>query len=246
MATNVQIPGLNSSLTDADMERSRQLYNSLPSDKVQPEVEHLLEQLAEIFVRNNAHKVFGVHLIHGHLQIPEKKVLFGEKRDPCCRWTKPTNVDSLNLASLRGHIFLLTDKGFHPYEYDSGQHPDLVDVEDNFVAELADFLRTKRLSRVIALEVLENPLPETMMELVLGDYGTMMMTPEHLRGCTPFRQTGWAFVAEDGGPRVCKDGKQHHVTGPNGHIIIVEPPKNTKIDTCSDALHIMKEYGLLN
>ncbi|KAM4063477.1 hypothetical protein HRG_011404 [Hirsutella rhossiliensis] len=220
MAAKVQIPGLNSGLTDADMEWSRQLYNGLPSDEAQPEVEHLLQQLAEIFVRNNAHKVFGVHL--------------------------PTKVDSLNLDSLRGHTFILTDKGFHPYEYHSGKHPELAQIEDNFVSELADFLRTNQLSRIIALEVLDSPLPETMMELVLGDHGTMMMEPERLRGCRPFRQTGWAFVEENGEPRVCKDGKQHHVTGPNGHIIIVEPPKNNEIETCSDALHFLREHGLLN
>ncbi|KAM4067492.1 hypothetical protein HRG_001410 [Hirsutella rhossiliensis] len=246
MAAKVQIPGLNSGLTDADMEWSRQLYNGLPSDEAQPEVEHLLQQLAEIFVRNNAHKVFGVHLVHGHLQIPEKKVLFGDRTGPRCRWTKPTKMDTLNLDTLRGHTFILTDKGFHPYEYHSGKHPELAQIEDNFVSELADFLRTNQLSRIIALEVLDSPLPDTMMELVLGGCGTMMMEPERLRGCRPFRQTGWAFVEENGEPRVCKDGKQHHVTGPNGHIIIVEPPKNNEIETCSDALHFLREHGLLN
>ncbi|KID83302.1 hypothetical protein MGU_09393 [Metarhizium guizhouense ARSEF 977] len=67
MAAKVQIPGLNRGLKEADMEQSRQLYNSLPSDEAQPDVEDLLQQLAEIFVRNNAHKIFGVHLVHGHL-----------------------------------------------------------------------------------------------------------------------------------------------------------------------------------
>ncbi|PHH64720.1 hypothetical protein CDD81_3982 [Ophiocordyceps australis] len=245
MAAQPQIPGLNSILTDADMEWSRQLYNSLPSDEAQPEVEHLLQQLAELFIRNNAHKVFGVHLIHGHLEIPEKKVLFGDRTDPRCCWTKPTKVDSLNLDSLHGHTFILTDKGFRPYEYHSGQHPELAQVENNFVPELADFLRTNQLSRIIALEVLDTPLPETMMELVLRDHGTIMMEPKHLRSCKPFRQTGWAFVEENGEPRVCKDGKQHHVTGPKGHVIIVEPPRNNKIETCADALHILREQGLL-
>ncbi|KAK4071575.1 hypothetical protein Purlil1_13364 [Purpureocillium lilacinum] len=246
MATKVQIPGLNRVLTNADMERSRQLYNNLPSDEVQPNVEPILEQLAEIFVRNNAETFFGVHLIHGHLQIPEKSVLFGDNTVPRCRWTKPTRMDSLKLDSLHGHNFVLTDEGFHPYEYHSGQLPGLSQVEDGFITELASFLHANQLGGIIALEVLDMPLPETMMELVLGEYGTVMMEPERLRGCKPFRQTGWAFVREDGKPRVGKDGKQHHVTGPNGHIIIVEPPKNSEIETCSDALHILREHGLLN
>ncbi|KND86171.1 hypothetical protein TOPH_09206 [Tolypocladium ophioglossoides CBS 100239] len=166
MATKVQILGLNRGLTEADMEQSRQLYNSLPSDESQPDVVHLLQQLAEIFVRNNAYKVFGVYLLHGHFQIPEKNVL------------------------LYGHTFVLTDNGFHPYEYHSGKHPDIGQVGDNFIPELADSLSTNGLSRIIALEVLDSPLPEAMIELVLGDHGTMVMEPERLRGCRPFQQTG--------------------------------------------------------
>lgn len=173
-------------------------------------------------------------------------MLFGDKTVPGYRWTRPTEVDSLNPDNLQGHIFILTDTGFHPYEYHSGQHPDLGQVDDKFLPELIYFLNTNGLSRIIALEVLDRPLPKAMMELVLGDFGTMMTQPERLKGCKPFRQTGWAFVDEDGEPMVSNDGKQEHVTGPKGHITIVEPPKNTSIETCSDLLHMLRQYGLLN
>ncbi|KAK4064920.1 hypothetical protein Purlil1_14086 [Purpureocillium lilacinum] len=221
MATKVQIPGLNRDLTKADMEQSRQLYNSLPSDDVQPAVDQILQQLADIFVKNRAHKLFGVHLIHGHLHIPEKTVLFGCESVPRCRWTKPTKTDSLDLSKLRGHNFILTDKGFHPYEYRSGRQPNMAQVGDNFLPELANFLRTNGLGRVLALEVLDNPLPAATMELVLGDHGTVMMDSASLTGCKPFRQTGWAFADQDGKPRLCQDGKQYHGTAPNVRMLYV-------------------------
>ncbi|KID81136.1 hypothetical protein MGU_11477 [Metarhizium guizhouense ARSEF 977] len=244
MAAKVQIPGLNRGLKEADMEQSRQLYNSLPSDEAQPDVEDLLQQLAEIFVRNNAHKVFGVHLVHGHLQLPENNILFGEETTPRCRWTKPTATNSLQLDRLQGHTFILTDNGFHPYQYQSGQYPDMGQVGDTFLSELADFLNANALSRVIALELLDSPLPEAMMELVLGDHGTMMIEPSRLLGCTPFRRTGWAFSEQDGKPRVCQDGKQFHGTTPKGHVIATTP--RDIIETSSHALHLLKAIGLLS
>jgi hypothetical protein len=171
--------------------------------------------------------------------------LFGDDTVPRCRWTKPTKTDSLRLDRLHGHTFILTDNGFHPYEYHSGKHLDIAQVGGNFLLELADFLNANGLRRVMALEVLDNPLTEAMMELVIGDYGTMMIEASRLTGCKPFRRTGWAFAIVDGKPRVCQDGKQYHGTAPNGAHVVATTPRDT-IETSSHALRLLKDIGILS
>lgn len=171
--------------------------------------------------------------------------MFGCKTVPRVRWTGRTKMESLKLDRLHGQRFALTDNGFQPYEYHSGGHPDMAEVDDNFLHELADFISTNGLSRILALEVLDHPLPEVMTEIVLGDYGTIMIEPERLGGSNSYRQTGWAFADQNGEPRVCKEGKQVHVTGPKGHIIIVTPQDSTRIETCSEALETLRKHGYL-
>jgi hypothetical protein len=245
MATQVQVPGLDGDLTEMDLEHSRQLYNSLPSDEARPDIEHVLHHFAEIFVRNNAHKVFGVHLIHGHFQIPPKNVMFGCQTIPRVRWMGCTKMETLSLDKLHGHRFALTDNGFQPYEYHSGGPPEMGKVNNNFLPELADFINTNGLRNVIALEVLDRPLPEVMTEIVLGDRGTIMIEPERLSGTNSYRQTGWTFTDFNGEPHVCKEGTQVHVTGPKGHIIIVTPRDNTRIETSAEALDTLRQHGYL-
>lgn len=219
-------------------------YNTFPSDEAQPNVEHFLEKLAELFVRNKAHNIFGIHLIHSHLQLPEKNILYGDETVPRCCWTTPTSIESLELDKMRGHTFILTETGFHPYEYHSGERPDMSQVDNNFLPELIDFLRTNKLNTAIALEFLDEPLPKTTMELVIGVRGTMRMEWSRLTNCTPFRQTGWAFAYQDGKPRVCQDGKQYHGTSPTGGHVIATTPRDL-IETSLHALNLLEDVGIV-
>lgn len=54
----------------------------------------------------------------------------------------------------------------------------MAEVDDNFLPELAEFISTNGLHRIVALEILDNPLPEVMTEIVLGDHGTIMVDLE--------------------------------------------------------------------
>lgn len=65
-------------------------YNGLLDDAEQPPVsEEHIQKLAALFVRHNAHKTLGVHLIRGHFKTPENTVMLGGNFEkPCGRWTK--------------------------------------------------------------------------------------------------------------------------------------------------------------
>lgn len=222
------------------------MYNKLPEDAEQPYIEPcLLRQLADIFVEHRAHTVFGIHLAHSHFNIPEGEVLVGEAfTDPPCSWTKPTATTSLDLKKIYGHTFILTEDGFRPYEYYTGNLPNMANIDHNFVPRLASFLETNKLNTILALEVLAHPLSPAMMELILGSQGTVMIAPERLKDCIELRQTGWAFTEEYGTPLVDKDGKQHHGAGPRGHVIA--ETSREKIKTLSQALSSLERCRLLS
>ncbi|EGY18677.1 uncharacterized protein VDAG_09203 [Verticillium dahliae VdLs.17] len=69
---------LDQALNDHDFQKSRTLYNGLKSDEDQPPVEDQhIQDLAALFVRHRAEKIFGIHLIYGHFQILEGTVMDG-------------------------------------------------------------------------------------------------------------------------------------------------------------------------
>ncbi|KAH8743616.1 hypothetical protein F5883DRAFT_512213 [Diaporthe sp. PMI_573] len=246
-----EVPGLHKTLTLTDLERSRQIYNDLPSDSDQPVVEQEhLDGLAKIFVRHNAHDYFGAHLLHGHFSLAEGTVLVGDETLP--RWTRPVETSSLNLNELHGYTFIQTGSGFHPYEYHTGKIPNLASVGSEFYSDLLRFLNKFNLSSVFALEVLDNPSSTVkmddpspkVMELVLGDVGTLMIDSSRAHNCREYRQTGWTFTIYNGQPSVCSDGKEYHGTGPTGHVI--GQTSRDKIRTRSDALNFLKRQNLIS
>ena len=128
-------------------------YNVLPTDSQQLEIlESHIHNLAALFVRNRADGIFGIHLAHAHFAAPENTTILGANYDkPYCRWARPTEIRTMDLSNIHGHIFLLTDHGFHPYEYQTGPIPDLSEVDSAFLPELADYLNTNNLSMLVGL-----------------------------------------------------------------------------------------------
>ncbi|KAK7906461.1 hypothetical protein PG985_016198 [Apiospora marii] len=231
MDSQPSIPGLHQNPTMADMILSRQIYNGLPSDEDQPDIEEYMHDLAQLFVKYQADKVFGIHLAHGHFAIEDQTVLIGNKPPEGGRWTVPTAIDS-DPTNIHGHVFILTDTGFHPYEYQAGCPPDLASVDLKFLPALANFIDRNGLRNVVALEVLDNSQKD-MMEVVFIN-ATMMINSSRLPGFTTFRQTGWAFTAEDGNARVRQDGNQTHAAGPKGGHVTITTPRDY-----SDALEFL-------
>ena len=160
-------------------------YNVLPTDSQQPEIlESHIHNLATIFVRNHAERSLGIHLAHGHFNAPDNTTLLGVNYDkPYCRWARPTAIRNVDLSNVHGHIFVLTDHGFHPYEYQTGPLPNLSGVDSAFLSELTEYLIANKLSKLVGLQVID-PNPRRMLELILP-VGTVMLDVSNLNGCVP-------------------------------------------------------------
>ncbi|KAL2014979.1 hypothetical protein VTK56DRAFT_6637 [Thermocarpiscus australiensis] len=245
MAHRAGVPGLNRALKKEDLEESRNIYNGLPDDSQQPEIrESHIRDLATLFVRNRAERVFGIHLAHAHFAVPENTVLVGVNYEvPRCRWAKATAFRDIDFSNVHGHIFVLTDHGFHPYEYQAGPVPDLSQVDDAFFTELADFLNTNKLETLVGLQIID-PHPLHMLELVLPQ-GTIMLDVSSVNGCVPTRRTGWKFEVEDGKPRVCQANETHGQTR-TGHEIYNKGDPHPRLETLQDLEHALANAGILS
>lgn len=219
-------------------------YNELPDDSRQPEIlETHIRELAALFIRNRAHEAFGIHLAHAHFAIPESTILLGNNYNtPYCRWAKITDSQLANLSNMHGHIFVLTEHGFHPYEFQNGPAPDLSQVHGTFLSDLADYLTSRDLSLHIGLQVLDQHCGQ-MLELVLPG-GTIMLDVSDLEGCIPTRQTGWKFEIENGKPRVCKPNETHGRHA-NGHDVYNEGAPHPRLQTFQDVKIALAEKKIL-
>lgn len=263
MANRAGVPGLNKALRQEDLEQSRNMYsitismelsitvtnlpsyNGLPDDSQQPEIrESHIHDLATLFARNRADGVFGIHLAHAHFAVPDKTVLLGVNYEkPRCRWTNATAFQAIDLNNVHGHIFILTDYGFHPYEYQAGPAPDLSQVDDAFLVELAEFLRTNKLETLVGLQIID-PHPSRMLELVLP-HGTVMLDVSNVNGCVPTRQTGWKFEVENGELRGCQANESHGRKGPE-HKVYNEGAPYPRMETLQDLKDVLAKAGILS
>ncbi|OAA47530.1 hypothetical protein ISF_09522 [Cordyceps fumosorosea ARSEF 2679] len=244
MYGSMDIPGLTKVATEGDLEKSRNIYNCLPDDLQQPELcDTHLRNLAEIFVRNRAHVVFGIHLVHGHFLLPTGEILLGENYDePRCRWANSIAVPVMNLDKVHGHIFVMTEDGFHPYEYQMGTMPDISQVAGSFFEELSNYIKLNKLANLIGLQVTE-PDPVPMYELILPR-GTVMIDVSSLNGCIPSRDTGWRFAAKGAEPRVCT-AYETHAKHSNGHDVFNKGSAEPKLETFQDVTHALRQKKIL-
>lgn len=238
------VPGLNKALEVQDLQESRNLYNALPTDSQQPEIpESHIHNLATIFVRNRAERVLGIHLAHGHFATPDNTTLVGVNyNEPYSRWAKPTAIQTVDLSNVHGHIFVLTDHGFHPYEYQIGPLPVLSGVDSAFLLELEEYLIANKLSKLVGLQVID-PKPIDMLELILPQ-ATIMLDISVLDACIPTRQTGWKFKSEDGEARVCKSNETHGQHA-NGHDVYNEGAPHPKLETFQDVKNALMKENIL-
>ncbi len=162
---------------------------------------------------------------------------------PRCRWAKACTIQTVDLSKVHGHIFVLTDHGFHPYEYQTGPVPDLSRVNSNFLSELANFLDKNNLAMLVGLQVIAS-YPSNMLELVLPQ-GTIMLDALKLNGCVSTRQTGWKFGVENGEPRVCQANEMHGQTR-TGHEVYNQGDPHPKLGTFEDLKHALVEAGILS
>jgi hypothetical protein len=221
-------------------------YNALLDDAQQPQVadEHV-KNLAALFVRHNAHATLGVHLIHGHSQIPENTVMLGKNfENPCGRWTKPTDISTIDLNAVHGHIFVLKNNEFLAYEYQDGPMPDLSGVGQNFVAEFVHYITSNGLTDLLGLQVLMDGVDCDMWELIL-DHGTVMLDASKVQGCVPTRITGWKFEVRDGEPRTCASNETHAAMTSGNHKVFKAGKPEPKLDNVDELKKALANVGVL-
>ncbi|KAF4501612.1 C6 transcription factor [Fusarium agapanthi] len=91
-------------------------YNNLRDDAQQPVVEEKhIQNLANLFVRHNAHRLLGIHLIHGHFEILVDTVLNSEESRGL--WAKTTPIEQIDRSAVHGPIFVVGQDGLCAYEY---------------------------------------------------------------------------------------------------------------------------------
>ncbi|KND86528.1 hypothetical protein TOPH_08822 [Tolypocladium ophioglossoides CBS 100239] len=242
------LPALDQALSVHDFQESRALYNSLKDDSAQPDVpdEHI-QNLAALFVHHHAEKVFGVHLIHGHFEIPEGAVMVGTNfQNPDMRWAKATDFKKLEGSSIHGHIFVLTDGGFRAYEFQDGPLPDLTNVDQDFLVEFSRYITAINLVGLIGLQVLGDGAGNNhgMSELIL-DQGTIMLDTSLVKNCRLTRVTGWTFESCNGGPRVCMSNERHAAQTTGNHRVFNAGKPLPKLENVDDLKDALIEAGVM-
>lgn len=120
--------------------------------------------------------------------------------------------------------------------------PDLSQVDDLFLAELAGFLNAHNLTTLVGLQVID-PYPSDMFELILPE-GTIMLDASNLDGCFPTRPTGWRFGVENGEPRVCKPNETH-ARHANGHDVFNAGAPHPKFEAFEDVKYALERENIL-
>ncbi|KAL6364214.1 hypothetical protein LRP88_02130 [Fusarium phalaenopsidis] len=246
VANSPVLPALSKALGTQDFQRSRQAYNELRDDADQPPVtDDHIQNLARLFVRHNAHKVLGVHLVHGHFKIPESTVLLGTNfEEPKGRWARVTPVEKIDPATIHGHIFVFTKDGLCAYEYQDGPMPDLSGVGEGFLKEFVEYLVANNLTDLLGLQVLTECGGQSMSELIL-DNGTIMLDNSVIKGCTPYRITGWNFEVAHGNPRVCSSRELHAKRSGNNHEVYNAGKPLPKLENVEDLKLALAGEGII-
>jgi hypothetical protein len=220
-------------------------YNELLDDGDQPPVadEHITN-LAEIFVRHNAEKLLGIHLIHGHFKIPKSTVMLGTNfENPYLRWTKVTDIKKINPAGVHGHIFALTKDGLCAYEIQDGPLPDFSGIGQGFLDEFIHYIVENNLISLVGLQVLGcGDCP--MSELIL-DQGTVMLDSSAVKNTKPTRITGWKFESVNGKPRVCSANETHATMTSGNHKVFNAGKPHPKLESAEDLKDALVSVGVL-
>ncbi|GAD95432.1 hypothetical protein ACLA_054900 [Paecilomyces variotii No. 5] len=229
LATPPTLPRLDKALEIPDFHKSRALYNELLDGSNQPPVadEHIMN-LAEMFTRHNAHKVLGIHLIHGHFKIPHCKVMLRTNfENPSLRWTKVTDIEKVDPSNIHRHIFGLTKDGLCAYELQDGPLPHLSDVEPLFLDEFINYISKNNLASLIGLQ------------------GTVMLDSSYVKNTVPTRITGWRFETAHGNPRVCTANETHAQMTSGNHKVFNAGKPLPKLESIEDLKAALAKAGVL-
>ncbi|KAI1774176.1 hypothetical protein F4818DRAFT_442335 [Hypoxylon cercidicola] len=224
------IPSLHAKPTEAELNDSAKLYNTLPYGGDQRQVpEAHLQEILQLILTNGVKDKFGVHLIHGHLQIGKGEVMFGKALTNANArgiWTRPTSITELDLSNIHGHIFVLSsDCRFTAYEYREGPPPAMNSNDNIFIAQFAKFLQKHGLTDLLGLQVLAGYRAK-MQEFDLSGSG-----PE-----------GWSTEADKTTGIIELKGNDVHAPMQNGNHRLFQDSKLTDEES---RLNVLKREAII-
>lgn len=203
-------------------------YNALPDDENQPHVSAtVLDHLRDLIDKHDVKYKFGMHLIHGHLEVEPGQVMLGKpmtKINAC--WTRPVKVERVDQEHVHGHVFILDSDGqFMPYEYRQGAPPPMAPGDSAFVDSVKEYLVREGLGRLIGIQLLQHTLDSNesgdMLEFVLSDnHGTVMMDSRITKSYKAYRTTGWA-VDHQAGISELSGAESHAATKAGPHKVFI-------------------------
>lgn len=238
------VPGLHHTPTIEQLRESTSQYNSLPDDSEQPHISELhLHSLAEVFERYNVQAKFGLHLIHRHLHLQDDTIMLGHSiEEPSGCWTKPTDLCHITPEDIHGHVFRISGDGhLVAYECRDGRPVDFESVNPAFFHEFIYYLRTKGLTNVLGLQVLDKEPWKEMVEIVLQDSGTVMLNAESVKIGSKYKVTGWVTRVGDG-MVTFKGGESHATTTKGTHQVFVDGKPLPTIDALRE---LLREEGII-
>ncbi|KAH7157732.1 hypothetical protein B0J13DRAFT_581773 [Dactylonectria estremocensis] len=167
----VNIPGIHHLPTVEDFADSQNVSSGFPKPDDQLELSNTTLKISgKLFMRNDVHDVFSIHLLHIHSKVPEGKFLYGIQ-------VPPVSVEELATGPIHSHVFQLLPNGaFMPYEFQEGEAP----------------------SKAVKIpSLLDSSKDRTNTELLVGPKSALIMDTNDVFGFNPAQvTTGWFFQVE--------------------------------------------------
>ncbi|KAK7413646.1 hypothetical protein QQX98_007471 [Neonectria punicea] len=164
-----------------------------------------VKELVNIIARHHQLGRFSFHLLHRHDPIANDTVrLETDLGVMHGKWNKATSIDSLDLRSIHGVVFMFIPQQNRlvPFEFGEGPSPvSASDVNDKFVQEFTGYLNKNNLADMFALEVVhpaEGGQPnECTAEVEVDKLGTVVL-PKSMVNAKEFLPTGWPGTLQPG------------------------------------------------
>jgi len=232
---------------------SARLHNQFLPDTAFPRIDVLsddFKELCTIIAKYGVHDRFRLRLLHRHTTISAGQIMLGSKVDELFGfWTRPANIDNLNLEQIHGHIFSVDTTSckrntLFPSEFREGPTTNTESIDINFFTEFADYLWVKGWENVFGLEMIQGAVGKIEFSfdigsLLLMDQVKVEMGPSEGSGQVKFEVTGWTVKVENG--MVDTTGETRCVSYRTGHVKFID----SRITNVSEVVRVLREEGTL-
>lgn len=137
-------------------------------------------------------------------------------------WTKPVPIEDVDTSDIHGHIFKLSPDGrLVAYEYREGPPISVGEIDPSFFEDVFRYLLEHNLTDIFGLQALHHGPSSPMIELVLGNAGTVMLDEAQAQYGKIYRTTGWS-VGHGRESEGLEDGDKHAQTTKGTHRVFVD------------------------